>query len=55
MQEDLNKNVLLANIRNVLEKNKFQQKAIELQKEILKCDGLATATKIITEAALKSV
>ncbi|MCJ7613340.1 hypothetical protein MUO71_01040 [Candidatus Bathyarchaeota archaeon] len=51
MQEDLKKNVLLATVNKVLEKNKFQQNAEQLQKEILKCDGLATAAKIITDAA----
>ncbi len=52
-QEDLNKNNLLATVRNILENNKFQQNADLLHKEILNYDGLDIATKIIANAPTK--
>jgi UDP:flavonoid glycosyltransferase YjiC (YdhE family) len=51
IQEDLTKDVLLTHIRHVLENNKFRLKSKRLQDEILKCNGLVTATKTITDAA----
>ena len=50
-QEDLNRDALLASVRKVLEKNRFQQRAEQLQKEISKWNGLETAAKIIASAA----
>jgi UDP:flavonoid glycosyltransferase YjiC (YdhE family) len=49
-QEELNKNSLLASVRKVLEKNRFQR-AEQLQQEISGCNGLELATKIITDTA----
>ena len=49
-QEDLNKDVLLATVRKILE-NKFQERAEQIQKEVIKWDGLETAAKIIVDAA----
>ena len=49
-QEDLNKDVLLATVRKILE-NKFQERAEQIQKEVIKWDGLETAAKIIVDVA----
>ena len=49
-QENLNKNVLLEAVRKLLENN-FQERSEQLQKEVIKCDGLETAAKIIADAA----
>jgi len=48
-QENLNKNVLLKAIRKLLENN-FQERSETLQKEVMKCDGLEMAAKIIADA-----
>ena len=50
-QQDLNKDVLLESVQKVLEKNRFQQRAEQLRKEISKWNGLETAAKIIADAA----
>ena len=50
-QEDLNKSLLLATGRKILETNKFQERAEQIQKEVMKWDGLETAAKIIVDAA----
>lgn len=49
-QENLNKNVLLEAVRKLLENN-FQERSEQLQKEVIKCDGLETAARIIVDAA----
>jgi len=54
LQENLNKNVLLAAVRKLLENN-FQEKAKRLQNELLKCDGLEAAVKIIADAAQRKL
>ncbi len=50
-QEDLNKEVLLAAVRKILETNKFQERAEQIRKEVMKWNGLETAAKIIVDAA----
>ncbi len=50
-QEDLTKNVLLATVRKFLDTDKFQERAEQIQKEVMKWDGLETAAKIIVDAA----
>jgi UDP-N-acetylglucosamine--N-acetylmuramyl-(pentapeptide) pyrophosphoryl-undecaprenol N-acetylglucosamine transferase len=50
-QEDLNRDSLLAAVRKVLEKNRFQQRSEQLRKEISKWNGLETAANIIASAA----
>ncbi len=49
-QENLNKNVLLVAVRKLLENN-FQERSKQLQNEVIKCDGLETAARIIVDAA----
>jgi UDP-N-acetylglucosamine--N-acetylmuramyl-(pentapeptide) pyrophosphoryl-undecaprenol N-acetylglucosamine transferase len=50
-QEELSRDVLLASVRKVLEKNSFQQRAEQLQRKISKWNGLEIAAKIIADAA----
>jgi len=50
-QEDLNKNVLLAAVRKILGNSNFQERSEQIQKEVIKWDGLETAAKIIADAA----
>jgi len=50
-QEDLNKNVLLATVRKILENSKFQERTEQIQKAVMQWDGLETAAKIIVDAA----
>ncbi len=50
-QEDLSKDVLLAAVKKILENSKFQERTEQIQKEVLKWDGLETAAKIIVDAA----
>ncbi|MCW4033760.1 MAG: hypothetical protein NWF03_00175 [Candidatus Bathyarchaeota archaeon] len=52
-QEELTKNVLLATVRKMLKNNKYQQRAEQLQKTVLNCDGLKTAVKIVNDLAKK--
>jgi UDP:flavonoid glycosyltransferase YjiC (YdhE family) len=51
MQEDLNRDTLLAAVKKMLEKNRYQKRAKQLQKETSQWNGLETAAKIITSAA----
>jgi len=53
-QEDLNKNVLLATVRKILDNSKFQERAEQIRKEVMKWDGLETAAKIIADAAQRN-
>ena len=48
LQEDLNMDTLLGVLNKVLDNN-FQAKAEQLQKEVMQCNGLETAVKIIKE------
>jgi uncharacterized protein (TIGR00661 family) len=50
-QEDLSKDVLLATVRKILANNKFEERAEQIRKEVMKWDGLETAAKIIVDAA----
>jgi len=50
-QEDLTKDSLLASVRKVLDKKRFQQRSEQLQREISKWNGLEIAAKIIADAA----
>jgi UDP:flavonoid glycosyltransferase YjiC (YdhE family) len=50
-QEDLNKNALLVAVRRILENSNFRERTEQLQKEVMKWDGLENAAKIITDAA----
>jgi UDP:flavonoid glycosyltransferase YjiC (YdhE family) len=49
-QEDLTKDSLLASVRKVLDKKRFQRSE-QLQREISKWNGLEIAAKIIADAA----
>jgi len=49
-QEDLNKDILLAAVRKILENSKFRERTEQIQKEVTKWDGLETAAKIIIDA-----
>jgi UDP:flavonoid glycosyltransferase YjiC (YdhE family) len=51
LQEDLNKNVLLATLRKILDNDHFQERAEQIRKEVMKWDGLETAARIIADAA----
>jgi UDP-N-acetylglucosamine--N-acetylmuramyl-(pentapeptide) pyrophosphoryl-undecaprenol N-acetylglucosamine transferase len=53
-QEDLNKNVLLATIRKILDNNHFQERSEQIRKEVMKWDGLETAAKIIADVAKRN-
>ena len=50
-QEDLTRDTLLTAARKILEKNRFQERAEQLQKEISQWNGLETAANIIASAA----
>jgi UDP:flavonoid glycosyltransferase YjiC (YdhE family) len=50
-QEALNNGVLVDAVKAVLEKSSLQDNAKCLQDEVLKCDGLETAIKIIYDVA----
>lgn len=50
-QENLSKDELLAATRKVFEKKNFQARADKLRREISNCNGLETATDIITSVA----
>ena len=50
-QEDLNKDVLLAAVRKILENSNFRERTEQIRKEVMKWDGLETAAKIIVDAA----
>jgi UDP-N-acetylglucosamine--N-acetylmuramyl-(pentapeptide) pyrophosphoryl-undecaprenol N-acetylglucosamine transferase len=50
-QEDLNKNVLLATVRKILDNKKIQERSEQIRREVMKWDGLETAAKIIADAA----
>ena len=50
-QEDLNRSVLLAAVRKVLENSNFRERTEQLRKEVMKWDGLENAAKIIVDAA----
>ena len=52
-QENLSKEILLTKIKNILDNKTLQSRAIQLQKDILKCNGLALAVKTIKDAANK--
>ncbi|MEJ2272785.1 MAG: glycosyltransferase, partial [Candidatus Bathyarchaeota archaeon] len=52
-QENLTKDILLTNIRYILDNKTIQNRANQLQKDILTCNGLATAVRIIKNAANK--
>ncbi len=48
-QEDLNKGVLLTSVRNILGNSGIQDRAEQLQKEVLKWNGLEATAKIISD------
>jgi uncharacterized protein (TIGR00661 family) len=50
-QEDLNTDVLLAAVQKILDKKRFQERAEQIQKRVMKWDGLETAAKIIADAS----
>jgi uncharacterized protein (TIGR00661 family) len=50
-QEKLNRNNLLAAAKTVLENNTFRERSEQIQKEVMKWDGLEAATKIIVDYA----
>jgi len=50
-QEDLTKDSLLASVKKILEKDSFQQRSEQLQREISEYNGLEIATKIIADTA----
>ena len=50
-QDDLNKHTLLATVRKILENSEFQERAEQIQEEVIKFNGLETAVQIIVDAA----
>jgi len=54
-QENLSKETLLATVQGMLENRQFQEKAREIQKDVLKLNALETAIQIITEAAEEGI
>ncbi len=49
-QKDLNKDVLLATVRKILNNKKFQERSEQIRKEVMIWDGLKTAVRIIADA-----
>ena len=52
-QEKLNRNILLANVRKVLKDHTFRERSVQIQKEVIKWDGLEAAARIIVDTAQK--
>jgi uncharacterized protein (TIGR00661 family) len=50
-QKDLNKDVLLATVRKILNNKKFQERSEQIRKEVMIWDGLETAVRIIADVA----
>jgi len=50
-QDDLNKHVLLATVGKILENRRFQERAEQIQEDVMKLNGLETAVKMIIDAA----
>ncbi len=50
-QDDLNKHTLLTTVRKIIENGRFQERAEEIQEEVMKLDGLDTAVQMVVEAA----
>ncbi len=54
-QEDLSKETLLVTIQGTLENGQFQERAREIQKDVLKLNAMETAIQTITEAAEEGI
>jgi len=50
-QDDLNKHILLATVGKILKNSRFQERTKQIQKDIIKLDGLETAVQMIIDAA----
>jgi len=50
-QDNLNKHILPATVKKILENSHFQEKAEEIQKDVIKLNGLETAVQMIIDAA----
>ncbi len=50
-QDDLNKQVLLATVGKILENRRFQERAEQIQEDVIKLNGLETAVQMIIDAA----
>ena len=50
-QDDLNKHILLTTVGKILENNRFQERAEQIQEDVIKLNGLETAVRIIVDVA----
>jgi UDP:flavonoid glycosyltransferase YjiC (YdhE family) len=48
-QDYLNRHLLLANVRKILENSQFQERAKQIQEDVIKLNGLETAVQMIVE------
>jgi uncharacterized protein (TIGR00661 family) len=49
-QDYLNRHLLLANVRKILENSQFQERAKQIQEDVMELNGLETAVQMIVEA-----
>jgi UDP:flavonoid glycosyltransferase YjiC (YdhE family) len=49
-QDDLNRNLLLATVRKILENSQFQERAKQIQEDVMESNGLETAVQMIVAA-----
>ncbi|MEM2936130.1 MAG: glycosyltransferase, partial [Candidatus Bathyarchaeia archaeon] len=54
-QEDLSKEALLATVQEMLESNRFQERAKEIQEDVLELNALETAIQTITGVAEEEI
>jgi len=50
-QDDLNKHALLATVGKILENSRFQERAEQIQEDVIKLNGLKTAVQTIVDVA----
>jgi len=50
-QDDLNKHILLSTLEKILENSRLQERAEQIQKDVIKLNGLETAAQMIVDAA----
>ena len=50
-QDDLNKHALLATVGKILENSRFQERAEQIQEDVIKLNGLETAVQTIVDVA----
>ncbi len=49
-QDDLNRHLLLATVRKILENSQFEERAKQIQEDVMESNGLETAVQMIVEA-----